>query len=166
MSSRIIGICRCRSKAHPVAFLRAALAAEKILRTQDLAVTPRNGPRVRVAGLVLVRQRPGTASGVIFLTIEDETGIANSSSGRRSSRLSSIVLGARLIAASGRLQSESGVIHVVMERIEDMTPLLGLLSGHGGSAEKSRLAPAPTRRGVRTRAIPRAAGEDSAEPLC
>ena len=63
-------------KAHPVSFLRAHLKTEKIVRTQDLAVTP-SGQRVRTAGLVLIRQRPGTASGVIFLTLEDETGIAN-----------------------------------------------------------------------------------------
>ncbi|MGP8232736.1 MAG: error-prone DNA polymerase [Methylovirgula sp.] len=115
-------------KAHPVSFLRAHLKTEKIVRTQDLAVTP-SGQRVRTAGLVLIRQRPGTASGVIFLTLEDETGIANVIVWPKifeSHR--PIVIAARFVAITGRLQSESGVIHVIAERIDDMTPLLGLLS--------------------------------------
>jgi len=119
-------------KAHPVAFLRERLAQKKILRSEELA-TLRNGIRASVAGLVLVRQRPGSANGVIFLTIEDETGTANIIVWPKVfEALRSIVLGARLIAASGRVQIEAGVIHIVMERAEDLTPLLTLLSGHGG----------------------------------
>ncbi len=115
-------------KAHPVSFLRPHLKAEKIVRTQDLAVTP-SGQRVRTAGLVLIRQRPGTASGVIFLTLEDETGIANAIVWPKVfEAYRPVVIAARFIAITGRLQSESGVIHVIAERIDDMTPLLGLLS--------------------------------------
>ncbi|MEJ0052716.1 MAG: error-prone DNA polymerase [Methylovirgula sp.] len=115
-------------KAHPVSFLRPHLKTEKIVRTQDLALMA-SGQRVRTAGLVLIRQRPGTASGVIFLTIEDETGIANAIVWPKifeSNR--AIVIAARFVAITGRLQSESGVIHVVVERLDDLTPLLGVLS--------------------------------------
>ncbi|WP_425373451.1 error-prone DNA polymerase [Methylovirgula ligni] len=115
-------------KAHPVSFLRPHLKTEKIVRTQDLAITP-SGQRVRTAGLVLIRQRPGTASGVIFLTLEDETGIANAIVWPKVfEAYRPVVIAARFIAVTGRLQSESGVIHVIAERIDDMTPLLGLLS--------------------------------------
>ncbi len=115
-------------KAHPVSFLRPHLKTENIVRTQDLAVMP-SGRRVRTAGLVLIRQRPGTASGIIFLTLEDETGIANVIVWPKIfETYRPVVIAARFIAVTGRLQSESGVIHVIAERIDDMTPLLGLLS--------------------------------------
>ena len=90
--------------------------------------------RVTVAGLVLVRQRPGTAKGVIFMTLEDETAIANTIVWPRTfESFRPIVLGARLISVTGKLQNESGVIHVVAERMEDLSPLLRRLSeGRGG----------------------------------
>src|SRR6185437_5694391 len=123
-------------KAHPVSFLRDRLSARGILRTGDLAqATP--GRRVTTAGLVLVRQRPGSANGVIFLTMEDETGIANTIIWPKVfERLRPIVLGARLIAVTGRLQSEAGVIHIVVEQAEDLTPLLGLLMQESAGKEK------------------------------
>ncbi|PNG24989.1 error-prone DNA polymerase [Methylocella silvestris] len=127
-------------KAHPVVFLRERLTQKKIMRADDLQ-NQAPGSRVTVAGLVLVRQRPGTASGVIFLTIEDETGIANAIVWPKIfERLRRIVIGARFLAVTGRLQKESGVIHIVMERAEDLSPLLTLLSDHGGAV--SSLAPA------------------------
>ena len=83
----------------------------------------KNGDRVTVAGLVIIRQRPGTAKGVIFMTLEDETDIANAIVWPKTfERFRPIVLGARLIAVTGRVQSESGVIHVVADRLEDLTP--------------------------------------------
>ncbi len=115
-------------KAHPVSFVRTKLTARKILRTEELAGID-SGRRITVAGLVLVRQRPGSAKGVIFLTMEDETGIANAIIWPKIfETLRPIVMGARFIAVTGRLQSESGVIHVVAERAEDLTPLLSFLS--------------------------------------
>jgi error-prone DNA polymerase len=118
-------------KAHPVAFLRKRLAAKKILRAEELRTYP-PGRRVSVAGLVLVRQRPGSAKGVIFLTVEDETGIANAIVWPKVfEALRPIVIGARFIALTGRLQNEADVIHIVVERAEDLTPLLGLLSNLG-----------------------------------
>jgi error-prone DNA polymerase len=120
-------------KAHPTSFMRARLAARGVLRSDALA-SVRNGERVTVAGLVLVRQRPGTAKGVIFMTLEDETGIANVIVWPKAfERLRAIVLGARFVAVTGKLQSESGVIHIVAERMNDLTPMLGLLSEAGGT---------------------------------
>ncbi len=119
-------------KAHPVAFVRHLLAQRKILRAEELAARP-SGSRVSVAGLVLVRQRPGSAKGVIFLTLEDETGTANAIVWPKVfEALRPIVIGARFIMITGRLQNESGVIHIVVERAEDLTYLLALLSRHGG----------------------------------
>ena len=118
-------------KAHPLSFLRTELDALGITRHARLADIP-SGRRVTVAGLVLVRQRPGSASGVIFMTIEDETGIANTIVWPSVfERFRPIVLGARLISVTGKLQNEAGVIHVVAERITDLTPLLRQLSEAG-----------------------------------
>ena len=118
-------------KAHPASFMRARLSARGILRSEALS-SIKNGERVTVAGLVLVRQRPGTAGGVIFMTLEDETGIANIIVWPKVfERLRAIVLGARFVAVTGKLQSEQGVIHIVAERMNDLTPMLGLLSEAG-----------------------------------
>ncbi len=115
-------------KAHPVAFLRVDLNRRGILRHDQLPAIA-SGRRVTVGGLVLVRQRPGTAAGVIFMTLEDETAIANTIVWPKIfETFRPIVLGARLISVTGKLQSESGVIHVVAERVEDLTPLLRRLS--------------------------------------
>ena len=96
-------------------------------------------PRVTVAGLVLVRQRPGSARGVVFMTIEDESGVANAIVWPKVFEAQRAqVIGARFVAITGRLQNEAGVIHVVAEHVEDLSPMLGLLSSHGG--EVSALA--------------------------
>jgi error-prone DNA polymerase len=118
-------------KAHPTSFMRARLFARGMLRS-DVLPSIRNGERVTVAGLVLVRQRPGTAKGVIFMTLEDEAGVANVIVWPKAfERLRAIVLGARFVAVTGKLQSESGVIHIVADRMADLTPMLGLLSEMG-----------------------------------
>ena len=115
-------------KQHPCSFLRHELDRRGITR-HELLPGIRNGERVTVAGLVLVRQRPGTAKGVIFMTLEDETGIANTIVWAHAfEKYRPTVIGARLVAVTGPLQSASGVIHVVMEHIEDLTPLLRRLS--------------------------------------
>ncbi len=120
-------------KAHPTSFMRARLSARGILRS-DALCSVKNGERVTVAGLVLVRQRPGTAKGVIFMTLEDETGVANVIVWPKAfERLRAIVLGARFVAVTGKLQSESGVIHIVAERMDDLTPMLGMLSEAGAT---------------------------------
>jgi error-prone DNA polymerase len=122
-------------KAHPVSFLRAGLATEGVVENQRLSELP-DGKYVTVSGLVLVRQRPGTASGVIFMTIEDETGIANAIIWPRTfERFRPVVLGARLVTVTGKMQSEKGVIHVIADRIEDRTPLLAMLSADNAAVE-------------------------------
>jgi error-prone DNA polymerase len=120
-------------KAHPTSFMRARLSERGILRS-DALPSIKNGERVTVAGLVLVRQRPGTAKGVIFMTLEDETGVANVIVWPKAfERLRAIVLGARFVAVTGKLQCEAGVIHIVAERMDDLTPMLGMLSEAGGT---------------------------------
>jgi error-prone DNA polymerase len=115
-------------KAHPCGLLRADLAAQGAVRADTLA-DAKNGARVRVAGLVLVRQRPGTASGVIFMTLEDETGIANIVVWPKVfERYRPQVLGARLCAVDGVVQSESGVVHVIADRLSDWNGLIARLS--------------------------------------
>ena len=119
-------------KQHPVSFLRGEFERRGIVR-HELLPERKTGERVTVAGLVLVRQRPGTAKGVIFMTLEDETGIANTIVWQRIFEMyRPIVIGARLVAVTGPVQNASGVIHVVMENIEDLTPLLRHLSDQHG----------------------------------
>jgi error-prone DNA polymerase len=119
---------RLSLKAHPVSFLRADLDRRGTLRHEQLAAIS-SGRRVMIAGLVLVRQRPGSANGVIFMTLEDETGVANTVIWPKMFEIfRPAVLGARLIGLTGRLQNEMGVIHVIAERIDDLTPLLKRLS--------------------------------------
>ncbi|HLZ66766.1 MAG TPA: error-prone DNA polymerase [Aliidongia sp.] len=114
-------------KRHPVAFLRERLAARGILPTEALGGT-RDGQRVTVAGLVLVRQRPGTAKGTIFLTIEDETGIANIIVWpAQFEQYRRIVMGGSLVAVRGRLQREGIVLHLVTEELIDLSAELGRL---------------------------------------
>ena len=111
-------------KAHPVSFLRAEFERRNILRNEQLPGLP-SGRRVTVGGLVLVRQRPGTANGVIFATLEDETAGANVIIWPAIfEKFRPAILGARLIAVTGKLQNASGVIHVVADEIDDLTHLL------------------------------------------
>ncbi len=132
---------RLSLKAHPLALLRGALAADGIVPNARLKDAP-DGKRLRVAGLALIRQQPDTASGVIFATIEDETGTANIivwpgvfRRWRRAFLLS------RLMVVEGRVQVDASgrVIHVVAERIADHSPLLAPLFG-GSEAGKARRA--------------------------
>ncbi len=118
-------------KGHPVAFLRADLAAIRTGPAEGLA-TIRSGAHVRVAGLVLVRQRPGSAKGVIFLTLEDETGVANVIVWPKVfEKYRKEVLGGRLLVVDGRLQSDQGVVHVVADKLMDRTAWLARLSRGG-----------------------------------
>jgi DNA polymerase III alpha subunit len=115
-------------RAHPAAFLREDLFSRRIIRNEELRRRA-SGARVRVSGMVTIRQRPGSAEGVVFMTIEDETAIANIIVWPSMfERFRPIVLGARYIMVEGRLQHESGVIHVVAERMEDLTSLLKRLA--------------------------------------
>ncbi|WP_419826226.1 error-prone DNA polymerase [Sphingomonas sp.] len=111
-------------RAHPLTFLRQELSARRVRRCADLEQV-RDGTRVEVAGIILVRQKPGSAKGVLFLTIEDETGIANGiiwpdrfEAQRRT------VMSAAMIGIRGRVQREGEVIHVISETIVDYTDML------------------------------------------
>jgi error-prone DNA polymerase len=115
-------------KAHPVSFLRERLNQLHIVSTNELN-SLKNGDAVKVAGLVLVRQRPGTAKGVVFITIEDETGTANLvvfsniiDKYRRE------ILHSKLMMVEGKLQVEGEVIHVIVEKCFDLSFMLRKLS--------------------------------------
>jgi error-prone DNA polymerase len=108
-------------KAHPLRFFRNSLARAGVLTTAGMKGL-RHGRRAAVAGIVLVRQRPGTAKGVVFMTLEDETGAANVvvwkdcfEANRR------LVMGASFVIVHGRLQKEGEVIHLVAERFTDLS---------------------------------------------
>jgi error-prone DNA polymerase len=121
-------------KAHPASFLRADLDARGIVRHDRLPEIP-NGRRVTIAGLVLVRQRPGIGN-AIFMTIEDETGIANTILWPRTfERFRPVIMGSRLISVSGVIQNEKDVIHIVGDHFEDLTPLLMRLSDAAASID-------------------------------
>lgn len=117
--------------------MRAELGRRGVIRNETLPRLPHDR-RVTVGGLVLVRQRPGTANGVIFATLEDETAPANVIIWPAVfEKFRPAILGARLIAVTGKLQNASGVIHVVADEITDLTHLLRLLSRDGVEIETS-----------------------------
>ncbi len=142
-------------RRHPVAFLREALAGRGMVPCSALPAL-RDGRRAVVAGIVLVRQKPGSAKGVMFITIEDETGIANlilwPSQFAKQRRL---VLSASMVACRGQVQQAEGVTHMVVEALEDLSGLLrsvGLRDAppaaeRTGVASKRGSADFPTERG-------------------
>jgi error-prone DNA polymerase len=128
-------------RQHPASFLRADLTSRRIVTCID-AMNGRDGKRLTTAGLVLVRQRPGSAKGVMFITIEDETGIANlvvwPSLYERQRR---IILGAGMIAVQGRVQREGEVVHLVAQHLIDLSADLA------GVCERDASFPLPHGRG-------------------
>ena len=122
-------------KRHPLAFLRAELAREGLVTAAELAHLPVDR-RLAIAGVVLIRQRPGSANGVVFITIEDETGIANLIVWPQIlERFRRAALGATLLRCTGKLQREESVIHIVADRLDDMTPRLNTLRDRTGEPE-------------------------------
>jgi error-prone DNA polymerase len=143
-------------KAHPLRFLRSALAvegAQSCVEATGLA----DGAWVRVAGVVLVRQRPGSAEGVVFVTIEDETGIANVvvwpavvEQFRRA------LIGSALLLVEGRLQrSPEGVVHVVAERLKDRSAALRRLDQMAMAAPLARADELAWPQATHNRPLPR-----------
>ena len=111
-------------RAHPLSFLRPELDAMRIVRCADLAQL-RDGRNVEVAGIALVRQRPGSAKGVLFVTIEDETGIANGILWPDKFEIyRRPIMSASMIAMRGRLQKEGEIIHIICDRIVDRDDML------------------------------------------
>ncbi|MCZ6895729.1 MAG: error-prone DNA polymerase [Gammaproteobacteria bacterium] len=113
---------------HPLALLRRQLDRRHFI-TAEMLGRARHGESIRTVGLVIMRQRPGTATGVVFVTLEDETGIINLivwSSLVETQRRE--LLNARLLGVTGEVQREGEVIHVIAKRLEDHTALLGRLA--------------------------------------
>ena len=113
---------------HPLALLRPRLQRMKLVTAAQLSQLA-DGDTVRAAGIVTCRQRPGTASGVVFVTLEDETGYVNVVVwSRLVERQRRELLGARLMGVEGKLQREGDVIHLIARRLTDHTRLLGTLA--------------------------------------
>ena len=122
---------RLSLKAHPVSFLRSAFAAERAVPCDALR-NMKDGQWVSVGGVVLVRQRPGTGQGVVFMTIEDETGIANIVIWPKMlERFRKVIMGSRLILVRGRIQRHEDIIHIVSSSLEDKSLWLLELSEWG-----------------------------------
>lgn len=114
-------------KAHPVSFVREDLHRRGVVKADQLKDMP-DGTWVRIAGLILVRQRPGTASGICFMTLEDETGTANVVVFQKLfDEFRRQIVASRLLVVEGKLQKEGQVIHVVMRKCYDESGLLNKL---------------------------------------
>ncbi|MGE0148013.1 MAG: error-prone DNA polymerase [Parvibaculaceae bacterium] len=132
-------------RSHPVSFLRAELQARRIATCAE-AMAARDGRWLETAGLVLVRQRPGSAKGVLFITLEDETGIANLvvwpqvfEQHRR------IILSTSMMAVRGRIQREGEVVHLVAQQVTDLSAELASVG------EREAVFPLPHGRGDQIR---------------
>jgi error-prone DNA polymerase len=143
---------RLSLKAHPMAFLRASMAQQGFVCAADLGRIS-NNRRLKLAGLVLVRQRPGSAKGVCFITLEDETGVANLVVWPKvMATFRKAIMTARLMQLTGRLQRDpaSGVTHIVVETLQDRSDVLLRLSDRSLMPPLSRAdevkhpIPAPT----------------------
>jgi error-prone DNA polymerase len=116
-------------RSHPVSFLRGDLHRQRIVTCAE-AMQARDGRWLETAGLVLVRQMPGSAKGVIFITIEDETGIANLVIWPKLyERQRRVILSAGMLAVHGRIQREGEVVHLVAHRVSDLSNALASV-GH------------------------------------
>jgi error-prone DNA polymerase len=128
-------------RSHPLAFLRKELSARNIMACAGLR-DAKNGQRVTVSGLVLVRQMPGSAKGVMFITLEDETDIANlivwPSQFEKQRRT---ILGAQLLACRGRVQCADGTIHVIADHLIDDSEMLRAV----GALDEAFMVPAGRR---------------------
>jgi error-prone DNA polymerase len=126
---------RLSLKAHPMAFLRASMTRQGFVAAGDLSRVG-NGRRLRIAGVVLIRQRPGSAKGVCFITIEDETGVANLVVWPKvMAAFRKVIMTARVMQVEGRVQRDpvSGVTHVVVESLMDRTDVLHRLADGPGA---------------------------------
>ena len=113
---------------HPLSLIRKQLAARRCLSLADLAKLP-HGKRVRFAGLVRMRQRPETASGVTFVTLEDEDGSVNVVVWQAlAERQRRELVGATLLAVDGRWETVDGVSHLIAGRLQNLNELLGSLA--------------------------------------
>lgn len=129
-------------KAHPVSFAREKLFSLNVLATKELN-NFNDGTPVKVAGLVLVRQRPGTASGICFITIEDETGIANLVVFQKLfEKYRKEILRSKLLMVEGKLQREGEVTHVFVKHCYNISSLLGRMTKSGQEGPELTLSKA------------------------
>ncbi|MEO1426129.1 MAG: OB-fold nucleic acid binding domain-containing protein, partial [Pseudomonadota bacterium] len=119
---------RLSLKDHPMTFLRSHYNRMRIMTTHDACAAP-DGTRLMTAGIVLIRQRPGSAKGVFFITIEDETGVANLVVWPKVGAVyRPVVMGARILMIKGRVQRADAITHIVADQLIDRTDDLRLLS--------------------------------------
>ena len=124
-------------KAHPMSFLRENLAGRRVV-VSDALRTIEPGRHVNIAGLVLVRQRPGTASGVIFATLEDETGVVNVIIWPKVFEANRhVVLSSRVLGVRGKLQRDGIVIHVVADKFVDLSKDMAAIAGGTDIGERT-----------------------------
>ena len=125
---------RLSLKAHPMAFLRRSLTRQGYPAPPTCGHS-RNRQKIRLAGLVLIRQRPGSAKGVCFITLEDETGVANLVVWPKvMEAYRKVVMQSRLLVSHGYVQREVEIIHIVAERLEDRSDALYRLAPEGLAA--------------------------------
>ncbi|MEY9142053.1 error-prone DNA polymerase [Bradyrhizobium elkanii] len=143
-------------RRHPLAFLRGDLARKRILTCAE-AVASHDRRRVDVAGIVLVRQRPGSAKGVMFITLEDETGVANVIVWKKVfETYRRVVLGSSMIGIRGQVQREGEVVHIIAHHLADLSADLASVGAregdfplpHGRGDEFHHGSPAPDPRGL------------------
>jgi len=122
-------------RAHPLSFLRGELTRQRWKSMAELRRL-KDGDRVRIAGLVLVRQRPGTASGIVFITLEDETGVGNLVVWSTIfDKYRSVIMTSDVLACVGRVQREGEIIHVVADSLYCLNDMLAGVSKDGADIE-------------------------------
>tara|TARA_R110000868_G_scaffold411785_1_gene710560 strand:+ start:37964 stop:41281 length:3318 start_codon:yes stop_codon:yes gene_type:complete len=127
-------------RAHPLAFLREELRARKMITCEELRRV-RDGRWIELAGIVLVRQKPGSAKGVMFITLEDETNVANLVVWTKVFEAHHrIVRGASMMGVRGQVQREGEVIHLIAQRLIDMSPLLASVGTRGDLSDVYRVS--------------------------
>ena len=146
---------RLSLKAHPMSFLRASMTRQGYSSANDLKHM-RNGQRISMAGIVLIRQRPGTAKGVCFITIEDEVGVANLVVWSKvMANYRKVVMRARVIDVRGVVQREGDVIHIIVNHLVDRTDALDRLSNDVPDAQMTTIPKWTHRHPRDVRVIPK-----------
>ena len=134
---------RLSLKAHPMSFLRESMTKQGFVTTQQLLQT-RHGQKIKMAGLVLIRQKPGTAKGVCFITIEDEFGVANLVVWpKMMETYRKTVMHSRLLLLEGYVQRDVEIIHVVAQHLEDKTDALARLATASDTPQRPQSSPSP-----------------------
>jgi error-prone DNA polymerase len=160
-------------REHPMTFLRRDLSRRRIVTCAE-AVRVRDGTWLETAGLVLVRQRPGSAKGVIFMTLEDETGIANAVLWVKTfEKYRRVVLSAGMVGIYGKIQREGEVVHLVAHRLTDLSQALASVGErnhafplpHGRGDEFHHGMPQEDHRTIRKRPPPATHDEDAVERI-